>query len=101
MLCSLLLLSKNVEGVLYNVIQDRMKEKCQEYEKLMFENIEEIYGMIESNIPDEYIFNDNSQIMIIDNINKKNNLIKLNEEQVKSINELDNLSKGCYVYDLQ
>ena len=99
MLCSLLLFAKSVEGVLYNVIENRMVEKYKEYDELEFESIEEIYGIIETKMPDEYIFNEKSQIMVIDNVEKNNKLLSLDEEQIKNINELDNLSRGCYVYD--
>ena len=99
MLCSILLLAKNIEGVLYNVIENRIEEKYKEYDQLDFENIEEIYGIIETTIPDEYVFNEKSKIMVIDNIKKENRIIDLDEDIVKNLNELDNLSKGCYIYD--
>jgi len=99
MLCSLLLLAKNIEGILYNVIEDRMEQKYKEYDQLDFENIEEIYGIIESTIPDEYVFNEKSSIMVVDNIKKENRIITLDSEKIKNLNEIDNLSKGCYIYD--
>ena len=100
MLCSLLLFAKNIEGILYNIIENRMSEKYKEYNKLEFDSIEEVYGIIEDAIPDEYVFTSESKIMIIDNINRKNKLIDLNPVQINNINELDNLSKGCYVFDM-
>jgi hypothetical protein len=99
MLCSLLLFAKNIEGILYNVIENRMEQKYKEYDQLDFENIEEIYGIIENTIPDEYVFNEKSKIMVVDNIKKENRIIELNSDMVKSLNELENLSKGCYIYD--
>ena len=57
MLCSLLCLSKNMEGILYDVITSRMKDKEREYSKMPLQTIEQIYGAIEANIPDKYIYN--------------------------------------------
>jgi len=99
MLCSLLLLAKSVEGVLYSIMEEKMAEKYKEYADLKFQNIEEIYGLIETEIPDEYVFTEETEIMVIDNIGKKNNIIKLTSEQVENINDLNTISRGCYIYD--
>ena len=37
---------------------------------------------------------------IIDVENETNDLFELPEDEIDNLNELNNLSRGCYVYDL-
>ena len=56
MLCSLLILGKNIEGMLYEAINKKMKEKQKQYSRLPLKSIEQIFAAIETNIEDIYIY---------------------------------------------
>jgi hypothetical protein len=99
-LCSLLLLAENIEGMLYEVITTRMAEKQKQYNKLPLQSLEQIYAAIDVNIKDTYTYNKDTVFCIIDVENETNDLFKIPEDEVENINEINNLSKGCYVYDL-
>jgi hypothetical protein len=99
-LCSLLVLAENIEGILYDVITSRMVEKEKEYNKMPLRNIDQIFAAIDINIKDDYEYNENTKFYIIDMIDKKNNVFEISKEEIKNINGLNNLSRGCYVYDL-
>lgn len=98
MLCSLLCLSKNIEGILYDVIQAKMKKKNQQYEKLPLKTPEQIYGAVEVNIKDKYIFNKNTTIFVLDCINNKCNKINLSNENIEILNNTHPLARGTKLY---
>lgn len=99
-LCSLLLLGENIEGILYKVMTSRMLEKQKQYDNLPLKSVEQIYASIDVNIQDTYIYNKNTTFCIIDVENESNDIFKIPENEIDNINDLNNLSKGCYVYDL-
>lgn len=100
MLCSLLLLARSTEGVLFEIISSRLKEKNKEYKKLPLQSVEEIYAGIEVNIKDKYIFNKNTNIIIFDCINKKTEQFKISETDIENINKIHPLTRGTYIYEL-
>jgi hypothetical protein len=61
---------------------------------------EQIYATINANIQDEYIYNENTQILIIDNVNKKNDIYQIPKEEIDIVNKLHPLAKGTYINDL-
>ena len=99
-LCSLLLLAENIEGMLYEVISTRMEEKQKQYDKLPLQSLEQIYAAVDVNIKDTYTYNKDTIFCIIDVEKETNDLFKIPEDEVENINEINNLSKGCYIYDL-
>jgi len=86
--------------MLYEVITTRMAEKQKQYNKLPLQSLEQIYAAIDVNIKDTYTYNKDTVFCIIDVENETNDLFKIPEDEVENINEINNLSKGCYVYDL-
>lgn len=100
MLCSLLCLSKNIEGILYDVIESRMKEKDREYTKIPLQNTEQIYGAIETNIPDKYVFNKNTTVIVMDCIKESCYKLKLTPEKCDEVNNVHPLAKGTFLYSL-
>jgi hypothetical protein len=100
MLCSLLCLSRNIEGILYDVIESRMQIKQQEYKRLPLQSTEQIYGAIEVNIPDKYTFNKNTTVFVMDCIAEKCSRLELTDDIYKEINNTSVLSRGAFLYDL-
>ena len=99
-LCSLFLLSQNIEGILFDVISTRMVEKEKEYEKMPLKNIEQIYGAIDVNISDDYKYNENTVFVIMDCINKDHKIFEIPNDEIDNINNLKNMMRGTYVYDI-
>lgn len=100
MLCSLFVLSKSIEGLLYDVITTRMTEKNNMYKKLPLQSTEEIYGAIEANLPDEYVYNDNTAVFILDSINNVTKLFKIPQKEIKNVNDSHPMVRGTYLYNL-
>ena len=100
LLCSLLVFGKCLEGVLYKIMNEKMKYKNKEYDKLPLQSIEQIYGVITTNIQDEYTYNKNTKVLIFDNDKKECNMFKLPVDEIDNINDITHLAKGTYIYDL-
>ena len=100
MLCSLYLFSKNMEGILYEVMESRMKNKQKEYEKLPLKSTEQIYGAIECNFPDEYIYTENTSVFVVDSITNKCTIYKIPNDQLEYVNDLHPMARGTFIYDL-
>lgn len=100
MLCSLLCLSKNMEGIYYDVITSRMKEKEKEYKHMHVSSVEQIFGIIDINIPNKYIFNDDTTVFIMDSVKQKCRKVKVTSKICEVINKTDNISRGSVLYNL-
>jgi len=100
MLCSLLLFSRSMEGILYNSVKRRMEDKQKQYDKLHIQTTDQIYTTIEVNIPDEYIFNSNTTILVMDSTQNCTDIMELNEEQTKMINNITPVYRGTALYDI-
>jgi len=100
MLCSLLCLARNIEGILFDVIESRMKDKKQEYNRLPLQSTVQIYGAIEANIPNKYKFNENTTVFVMDCISEKCTRLELTTDMCDKINNTHVLGKGTFLYDL-
>ena len=79
----------------------RLEVKEKEYEKLPVRNIEQIYAIIDVNIPDEYEFNSNTVIHIFDSIKETSSKIyDLSEENISNINSIHSLGRGTFINQL-
>ena len=100
LLCSLLLLATNIEGILFNITSKTMKKKDKEYRKLPVKSVDEIYAIISTNLGDDYVYNEKTNVMIIDAHNKNVDLYKVAESDLEDINNLTHLARGNYIYSL-
>lgn len=98
MLCSLLCFSRNMEGVLYDVIEKRMIEKQVDYDRIPLQHVEQIYGAIEVNIPDKYVFNKNTTVFVMDCIKEKCERLELSLDTIDMLNKCDNICRGGMLY---
>ncbi len=99
LLCSILVLAKNIEGFYYNIMKTKMKYKEKEYSKLPLKSIEQIYGCLETNIADKYVYNENTTVFMFDCINDKCIPFCLEEDEISELNEMHALSRGMFLYD--
>lgn len=100
MLCSLLVFSKNIEGIFHDVITARMSEKQKEYNRMPLQSTEQIYGAVSANIPDEYEYNDKTSVFILDSMGESCDVFTIPEEELKNVNEIHPLARGTFIYDL-
>lgn len=100
LLCSMIIFSRCMEGVLHEVIETRMTEKNREYRKLPLQSVEQIYASIEANLPDDYIYNENTSVFIIDANKEECQMYKIPKEHLQMVNELHPMARGTYIYDI-
>ena len=98
MLCSLLLLARSTEGILYDIIHNRIRDKNKQYDNLPLKSIEQIYAGIEVNLKDKYVFNENTTVIIFDSIKKKSNIFKPTTTDIININESHQLTRVTFIY---
>lgn len=99
MLCSLYLLGKGIEGVLYDVVNTRMREKEKLYKKLPLKSIEQIFAAVDVNIQDDFVYDESTQILIFDSITEEYKSVKIPSEIVTTVNDLHPIVRGSYIYD--
>jgi hypothetical protein len=100
MLCSLYVLSKNMEGVIYEVINERMKDKQKEYNKLPVQSIEQIFGVISTNIPCNYTYSNDTTVLVLDCVKELCYPCQVQEKDLEELNNTDSLSQGTFLYSL-
>ena len=100
MLCSLLCLSKNIEGILFNITKHIERKKERRYNRLPLKSIRQIYGVIDANIPDNYVFNDNTVVFVMDCVNEKCKRLDINMDTVQDINKINPNERGTFLYNL-
>jgi hypothetical protein len=100
MLCSLIVFSRCMEGVMYDVISSRMSVKESEYRKMPLQNVEQIYAAIEVNLPDNYEYNKNTTVVVLNSDKEERTSFKLPSSCIKEVNELHSMSRGSYLYNV-
>jgi len=100
LLCSLYVFSRSLEGVLFKIMKSIVEKKNEEYKKLPLKSIEQMYGVISTNLPDEYIYNKKTKVIIIDSNKQKMEEFRIPEQELENINEITHLARGTYIYDL-
>jgi hypothetical protein len=100
MLGSILLLSNDIEGIFFTISNESREKKNKMYDRLMFSSIEQIFASIEVLFQDDFVFKNNTEILIFDSVREKTEQFKLSSNQTNCINQLSNLVKGTYIYDL-
>ena len=96
MLCSLYVLSKSLEGILFSI-----SNKCNEYREELTELVEikntgNFFCVFDVNLSDDYIYNKNSKVVILE---EPMTTIKLSDEILEDINDITSLTRGTYIYD--
>ena len=103
MLCSLYVLSNCFEGIFFDVTNSTLRKKNDIYKKIPISSLEEIYTILEVNIPSKYTFDQNSKLLILDSVEEKSsiyNFENLEQESIDIINGLDNMIKPNVLYNI-
>lgn len=98
MLCSLYVFSSCMEGVLYEAVNNKWSLKQKEYNKMPINTIEQIYATIDINIPDNYVYNENTGFLIFDCITEKTIPFKLTNNELQQLNDIHPISQGGWLY---
>jgi hypothetical protein len=100
LLCSLYVFSRALEGFMYETSKKLLKDKYKDYEKLPIKSTEQIFAVITSNLPDEYKYNKNTKILLIDNVSQTMSEHTLDKKEISNINEITHLARGTYINDI-
>jgi hypothetical protein len=100
MLCGLLCLARNMEGILYDVIFTRMRKKNRQYSRLPLQTIEQMYAVIEFNIPDTYRFTNKTTVLVMNCVDETCGSLQLTAEEIRDINETDSICRGMELYKI-
>lgn len=100
LLCSLLIFARQMEGVLFEVIEERMLEKRKEYRKMKVTSTNEIYEAIETNLPSEFKVDEDTIIYVFDSVKETSFKTKIPGKYLTKLNEQHPLFKGEFIYDL-
>ena len=100
MLCSLILLSKNTEGMLFDIMKKLMVKKEKDYKKVPLKQVEELIYIIDYNIPTDVVLTENTNICVLDSLNEISYMEKIPKNKLKKLNKKHNLdvSKKLYSY---
>ena len=98
--CSLVAISNCIEGIMYLHLETQYEKKEYEYSNLELSSTNHIYGALEVNIIDNYNFNENSKIIVLDCVNKKQDILEISEENIQRLNCTHVLLRGNYLNKL-
>ena len=100
LLCSLFVFSRALENMLYHIMEARMEEKRAEYAKMPLQSIEEMYGVVETNTDDAYVFNQDTVFLVMDIQKGTHTIFNIPEDQVDNMNDISPLLRGGYIKNL-
>lgn len=98
--CSLIAVSNCIEGIMYSHLKKKTAKKECAYDNMKLSNANHIYGAIEVNIDDSYIFNENTKILVLNSVNKNRTLMEISEQDIDILNDTHPLIRGNYIKKL-
>jgi len=100
MLCSLLCLTRCIEGILYDTMEYIYTRHKKMYRNIPLKNIDEIYTAVDVNIPDKYKFNNKTIIKVFDCVDEKTYYFNLDDKETDDINQYTSITKGTELYKI-
>lgn len=88
MLCALYNLSNCMEGVIYRSFNHTMFRKSKEYKQLPIKSIYDINNIVNINMPDDYIYNKNTNLYVYDSVSQESTVLKLSSDLIDSLNSV-------------
>ena len=82
---------------MYSHLKKKTGKKEYDYNNMELSNSNHIYGAIEVNIDDNYVFNENTKILILDGVNKTRTPLKISDEDIAILNDTHPLIRGNYI----
>ena len=100
MLCSVYVLSDCIEGFLFEEVSDKVQQQNEDYKKLSLKTPLQMFACLESNIPHNYNFNDNTKLLVLDVENNSRQIVENVPTLIQNIlNKSNHLSHGKILYD--
>lgn len=100
MLCGLLNLARDIEGLFFDIMKSYTRDKEKLYKKLPITDVEKLYKIVEVNIPDTYVFKEETKVVVFDSIKKKNSVLSISTKNIRQINKISPLERGKALYGL-
>lgn len=101
MLCSLLALSKAMEGILYESMTKLTYKKNEEYNNLPVALPEEAFLAVQDTVKDCYMFTEKSVILVMDVERGKSDIFTIqNNEHLFEINTCEEVNRGCLLWKI-
>jgi hypothetical protein len=101
MLCSLYLISRGIEGLLYKYMNERELLYEVFYKKMPVQTTEQILAIIQTNIEDTYKYNKDTIVLVMDCVKKRYEIFDSIPNKVcDELNNMEPICKGTYLYDL-
>ena len=99
MLCSLLELGRSMEGIIYIRTIDERTTQQHDKEILKVSNMLDMYAHVDSVVSDNYTYNSNTKIIVVNAVNNTNDVLQLAPEYIRQVNKIHSHSRGAYIYD--
>ena len=99
-LCSIFVLAKNIEGMLYKIMKKYTRDREKEYAKLPLRTVEKMYAAIETNIESEFLFDEKTNVFVFDCVKKGTFMFKPKTHHLDIINMVSPIYRGTVLYDI-
>ena len=84
----------------WNEIKDRALKFSKEWADTANEDAEAFCVTLQKQGIADYVYTEDTHILIIDNVEKKNDIFIIPKEELENVNNLNNLARGTYINDL-
>jgi hypoxanthine phosphoribosyltransferase len=100
MLCALYNFSNCAEGMMYKFMKKSLKQKDSEYKNIKISDINEIVNILDVNLEEKYVYNQKTNIVVIDNINESRESFSLDKKMIEKLNKQNsNYKKAIFLYE--
>ena len=100
MLCSLLCLEGPLERIIHKYTTRYTEKKEKDHRKIKYDTPEKVVGVLTMDLPDDYIFNENTKVAVVDMYHERFYIKNIDDEDIDLINSFDSISKGCELYKI-
>ena len=101
MLCALYNFSNCAEGMMYKFMKKSLNRKSLDYKNLKVSDINEIINILDVNLEEKYVYNENTNIVVIDNINESRESFSIDKKTIENLNrkKCSNYNKAILLYE--
>lgn len=100
LLCSMCVLARCIEGVIYKVMAKEIADRDSKYARMPVQTVEHIYAILETNFRDNYVYNKNTTIVVVDGVRRKTGIHRLTKSQAEEVNETNLLCRGSVLWEM-
>jgi hypoxanthine phosphoribosyltransferase len=77
-----------------------LKQKDSEYKNIKISDINEIVNILDVNLEEKYVYNQKTNIVVIDNINQSRESFSLDKKMIEKLNKQNsNYKKAIFLYE--